>query len=106
LWEISGRHPIHALYAFDTAITVNNVFNYTETEKKYLKRSFYDDKPYALENASEEIIRLKPDIVLFADLLTRDNIERADAVQEKNANTRCFARQQYPELHRNAGLSR
>jgi iron complex transport system substrate-binding protein len=78
-----GRHPIHALYAFDTAITVNNVFRYSETEKKYLKRSFYEGKPYALEDASEEIIRLAPDIILFADFLTPDNIERADALQEK-----------------------
>jgi iron complex transport system substrate-binding protein len=79
----SGRHPIHAVYAFDTAITVNNVFRYSETEKKYLKRSFYEGKPYALEDASEEIIRLGPDIVLFADFLTPDNIERAEAIQEK-----------------------
>jgi iron complex transport system substrate-binding protein len=78
-----GRHLVHALYAFDTAITVNNVFRYSETEKKYLKRSFYEGKPYALEDASEEIIRLSPDIVLFADFLTPDNIERAEAIQEK-----------------------
>jgi len=79
----SGRHPIHAVYAFDTAFTVNNVFRYSETEKRYLKPSFYEGKPYALEDASEEIIRLKPDIILFADLLTADNIERADALQNK-----------------------
>ncbi|MDR2774073.1 MAG: ABC transporter substrate-binding protein [Tannerella sp.] len=79
----AGRHPIHALYAFDTAITVNNVFRYTETEKKYLKRSFYEGKPYALEDASEEIVRLAPDIVLFSDFLTPDNIERADELQKK-----------------------
>lgn len=78
-----GRHPIHALYAFDTAITVNNVFHYTETEKKYLKPSFYEGKPCALEDASEEIIRLAPDIILFADLLTPGNIQRAEAIQEK-----------------------
>jgi iron complex transport system substrate-binding protein len=79
----AGRHPIHALYAFDTVITVNNVFRYSETEKKYLKKSFYENKPYALEDASEEIVRLQPDIILFADLLTPDNIERADKLQEK-----------------------
>jgi iron complex transport system substrate-binding protein len=79
----SGRHPIHALYAFDTIITVNNVFRYTETEKKYLKRSFYEGKPYALEESGEEIIRLAPDMVLFSDFLTPDNIKRADELQEK-----------------------
>jgi iron complex transport system substrate-binding protein len=79
----SGRHPIHAVYAFDTAITVNNVFRYSETEKKYLKKSFYEGKPFALEDASEEIVRLKPDIILFADFLTPDNIERADNLQKK-----------------------
>ena len=79
----TGRHPVHAVYAFDTAITVNNVFNYTETEKKYLKKSFYEGKPFVLEDASEEMIRLKPDIILFADFLTPDNIERAAGLQEK-----------------------
>jgi len=79
----AGRHPIHAVYAFDTAFTVNNVFRYSDTEKRYLKPSFYEGKPYALEDASEEIIRLKPDIILFADFLTPDNIERADNLQEK-----------------------
>jgi iron complex transport system substrate-binding protein len=79
----TGRHPVHAVYAFDTAITVNNVFRYSDTEKKYLKRSFYEGKPYTLEDASEEVIRLSPDIVLFADFLTPDNIERADNMQEK-----------------------
>jgi iron complex transport system substrate-binding protein len=79
----SGRHPIHALYAFDTAITVNNVFHYSETEKKYLKRSFYEGKPYALEDASEEIIRLKPDIILFADVLSPENTAKAEAIREK-----------------------
>lgn len=77
-----GRHPVHALYAFDTAITVNNVFRYSETEKKYLKPSFYEGKPYALEN-SEEIVRLAPDIILSSDFLTPDNIEQADNLQKK-----------------------
>lgn len=79
----AGRHPIHAIYAFDTVCTVNNVFRYTETEKKYLKPSFYEGKPYALEDAAEEIIRLRPDIILLADYLTPENIERADRLQEK-----------------------
>jgi iron complex transport system substrate-binding protein len=78
-----GRHTVHALYAFDTAITVNNVFRYSETEKKYLKPSFYEGKPYALEDASEEIVRLAPDIILFADFLTPGNIEQADNLQKK-----------------------
>jgi len=79
----TGRHPVHAVYAFDTAMTVNNVFRYSETEKRYLKPSFYEGKPYALEDASEEIVRLKPDIILMADYLTPEYIERVDLLQEK-----------------------
>jgi iron complex transport system substrate-binding protein len=79
----AGRHPIHAIYAFDTAITVNRVFNYSETEKKFLKKSFYENKPYVLENGDEEMIRLHPDIVLYAETLTPDVIEKMDKLQEK-----------------------
>lgn len=79
----AGRHPIHALYAFDTANVVNRVFNYTETEKRYLKKSFYEGKPYALENADEEIMHLKPDIVLYAETITPSVVEEMNALQER-----------------------
>jgi iron complex transport system substrate-binding protein len=71
------------VYAFDTLLPVNRVFNYTESEKAYLKPSFYENKPYALENSIEEIIRLRPDIILYSDLLTPKNVEKMNLLQEK-----------------------
>lgn len=77
------RHSAQMLYAFDTAMTVNRVFNYNETEKKYLKASFYAAKPYVIEGATEEIIRLKPDVVIYSQELTKANIEEANVLQAK-----------------------
>ncbi len=78
------RHSALLVYAFDTAITVNKVFKYNETEKKYLKKSFYENKPYVIEEgADEEIMKLHPDIVLYSQLLTPQNIEKANRLQQK-----------------------
>jgi iron complex transport system substrate-binding protein len=77
------RHSVMMVYAFDTVLPVNRVFNYTETEKRFLKASFYEGKPYALENSIEEIIRLKPDVILYSVLLIDENVEQAVQLQEK-----------------------
>ncbi|MDR1810313.1 MAG: ABC transporter substrate-binding protein [Prevotella sp.] len=77
------RHSIQMVYAFDTILPVNRVFNYNDTEKRFLKKSFYENKPYVLEDGIEEIIRLKPDVLLCSQLLTPDNIEAADKLQER-----------------------
>lgn len=78
------RHSALLVYAFDTVITVNKVFQYNETEKKYLKRSFYENKPYVIEDgADEEIMKLHPDIVLYSQLLTPQNIDKANRLQAK-----------------------
>lgn len=77
------RHSAQMFYAFDTAMTVNKVFNYNESEKKFLKKSFYENKPYAIEGGSEEIIRLKPDVVIYSQELTKKNIEAVNALQAK-----------------------
>lgn len=76
------RHSVFLLYALDTVISVNNVFQYNETEKRYLKKSFYENKPYVIEGAGEEILRLKPDIVLYSQPVDDDEIEKADHLQE------------------------
>ncbi|WP_321333417.1 ABC transporter substrate-binding protein [uncultured Bacteroides sp.] len=77
------RHSVQMFYAFDTAMTVNRVFNYNESEKKFLKKSFYENKPYVIEGASEEIVRLKPDVVIYSQELTKTNIETVNALQAK-----------------------
>jgi iron complex transport system substrate-binding protein len=77
------RHSVQMLYAFDTILPVNTVFRYTETEKKYLKRSFYENKPYVLEKSVEEIVRLNPDIVFYSMPITPEHIEEADLLQKK-----------------------
>lgn len=77
------RHSVQLIYAFDTAAPVNTVFHYYETEKKYLKRSFYENKPYVLERSIEEITVLKPDIIVYSMPLAPENIEEADILQQK-----------------------
>jgi len=76
------RHSVFLLYALDTVISVNNVFQYNESEKKYLKKSFYENKPYVIEDTREEILRLNPDIVLYSQPITDDEIEKVDLLQE------------------------
>ncbi|MDR2816448.1 MAG: ABC transporter substrate-binding protein [Proteiniphilum sp.] len=80
------RHSVFLLYALDTVISVNKVFQYNESEKKYLKKSFYENKPYAIEDAREEILRLNPDVVLYSQPITDDAIEKVDLLQ-KTVNT-------------------
>lgn len=78
------RHSATLIYAFDTAITVNAVFHYNDSEKKYLKKSFYEDKPYVIEAGSEEeMVRLKPDIILYSNTLTPKDIDEANKLQAK-----------------------
>lgn len=78
------RHSATLIYAFDTAITVNAVFHYNDSEKKYLKKSFYAGKPYVIEDGSdEEIMRLKPDIIFYSNNLTPKKIDEANKLQDK-----------------------
>ena len=59
------RSSVHLIYALDTLLPVNRVFNYNESEKKYLKKGFYEGKPYVTGSPIEEIIKLHPDVILF-----------------------------------------
>ena len=78
------RHSATLVYAYDTAITVNAVFQYNDTEKKYLKPSFYKDKPYVIEGGSdEEIVRLHPDVIFSSQFITQENIDKANKLQER-----------------------
>jgi len=78
------RHSATLVYAFDTVMTVNVVFHYNDSEKKYLKKSFYEGKPYVIEEGSdEEIVRLKPDIILYANDLSPQKIDQANKLQAK-----------------------
>ncbi|OAV66092.1 hypothetical protein Barb6_02672 [Bacteroidales bacterium Barb6] len=77
------RHSVMMVYAVDTALMVNRVFEYTEAEKKYLKPSFYEGKPYVIEGVAEEIIKLKPDIIIYSQFITPENIEAVNDLQEK-----------------------
>ncbi|GHT65372.1 ABC transporter substrate-binding protein [Bacteroidia bacterium] len=77
------RHSVMMVYAVDTTLMVNRVFEYTETEKKYLKPSFYEGKPYVIEGVVEEIIKLKPDVVIYSQFITTENIAEVNDLQEK-----------------------
>ncbi len=78
------RHSTLMFYSLDTVRNVNVGFNYTDTEKRYLKKSFYENKPYVIEAGShEEIVSLKPDIILWSQKLSPDIIEKADILQKK-----------------------
>ena len=63
---------MHLIYALDTLLPVNRVFNYNESEKKYLKKGFYEGKPYVTGAPIEEIIKLHPDVILFTVSLQND----------------------------------
>jgi iron complex transport system substrate-binding protein len=77
------RHSVMMVYAIDTAVMVNRVFEYNEEEKKYLKPSFYEGKPYVIGGAAEEIIKLEPDIIIYSQFITPENIEEVNSLQEK-----------------------
>jgi iron complex transport system substrate-binding protein len=78
------RHSATLVYAFDTAITVNAVFKYNDTEKKYLKPCFYKNKPYVIEGGSdEEIVRLHPDVIFSSQFITKENVDKANQLQER-----------------------
>ncbi|KAA6352287.1 iron complex transport system substrate-binding protein [termite gut metagenome] len=77
------RHSVQMVYAFDTMLAVNRVFNYTETEKKFLKKSFYENKPYAIESSAEEIVQLKPNIIFYSAFITPENTEKVNLLQKK-----------------------
>ena len=78
------RSSVHLIYALDTLLPVNRVFNYNESEKKYLKKGFYEGKPYVTGSPIEEIIKLHPDVILFTVSLQNDT-ERAKETEKANA---------------------
>ncbi|WP_454983169.1 ABC transporter substrate-binding protein [Capnocytophaga sputigena] len=78
------RSSVHLIYALDTLLPVNRVFNYNESEKKYLKKGFYEGKPYVTGAPIEEIIKLHPDVILFTVSLQNDT-ERAKETEKANA---------------------
>ena len=59
------RSSVHLIYALDTLLPVNRVFNYNDSEKKYLKKGFYERKPYVTGTPIEEIIKLQPEVILL-----------------------------------------
>ncbi|WP_128332024.1 ABC transporter substrate-binding protein [Apibacter sp. HY039] len=77
------RHSVMLVYSFDTLLPVNRVFNYNDSEKKYLTQGFYVNKPLVINENAEEIIRLQPDIILFSKALTEENRKKADQLQKK-----------------------
>ena len=82
------RTSVHLVYALDTLLPVNRVFNYNESEKKYLKKSFYEGKPYVIGTPIEEIIKLRPEVILLTVSLQTEaerakEIEKADILSEK-----------------------
>ena len=78
------RHSTLMFYSLDTVRNVNVGFRYSDTEKHFLKKSFYGDKPYVIEEGShEEMIALNPDIILWSQRLTPDVIEKAENLQKK-----------------------
>ena len=82
------RSSVHLIYALDTLLPVNRVFNYNESEKKYLKKGFYEGKPYVTGSPIEEIIKLHPDVILFTVSLQNDTecakeTEKANELQQK-----------------------
>ncbi len=78
------RHSTLMFYSLDTVRNVNVGFRYSDTEKHFLKKSFYEDKPYVIEQGShEEMVALSPDIILWSQKLTPDVIEKAENLQQK-----------------------
>lgn len=67
----------HLIYAFDTIIPVNSVFEYTEAEKKFLKKSFYENKPFMIKEGGEEMMNLKPDVIFYSEFTMSQNTANA-----------------------------
>jgi iron complex transport system substrate-binding protein len=77
------RHSMQLIYAFDTVLPVNAAFNYSDTEKKFLKKSFYENKPYVLTPSVEEILKLKPDVIFSSQIsFTDESLEQMEQLQE------------------------
>lgn len=77
------RMSVQLVYAFDTVMPVNKVFNYNDSEKKYLAKSFYEGKPYCIDDNAEQIIRMKPQVMLFCRPLTKMNIAELEKLQRE-----------------------
>lgn len=76
-------YSVQMIYAFDTKIPVNRVFNYNDTEKKYLAKSFYEGKPLCKDDNVEEIVKMKPQVMLLSRPLTKENIAKIDKLQRE-----------------------
>jgi iron complex transport system substrate-binding protein len=75
------KHCTMLVYAFDSNIAVNTVYELPENAKKYLRKE-YLDKPYS-EGSDEEIIRLHPDIILMCDEVSPQVVDQANRLQTK-----------------------
>lgn len=67
-------------FALDSGMTCNATFRVPEAGRKYIAETYYRDKPLT-ENHEEEILRLRPDVILssFLDDASREEADRMQA---------------------------
>jgi iron complex transport system substrate-binding protein len=68
-------------FALDTTLNCNATFRVPEAGRKYISPSYYRGKPLAEEN-EEEILRLRPDVILLSHV-DEDAPAKAARMQEK-----------------------
>lgn len=86
-------------FALDSSLNCNATFRVSEAGKQYISEAYYKDKPLT-ENNEEEILRLRPDVILLS-FTDGDAIETADRMQEKLHIPTLLVKFELPE-YRNA----
>jgi iron complex transport system substrate-binding protein len=78
---VTDRFVSFAAFALDPDMTANATFRVSAEGKKYISAKYYDHKPLT-EAADEEILKLRPDVVLVG-LLNSGSAEKADRLQKR-----------------------
>lgn len=88
-------------FALDSSLNCNATFRVSEAGKQYISEAYYKNKPLT-ENNEEEILRLRPDVILLS-FTDGDALETADRMQEKLHIPTLLVKFELPE-YRNAYL--
>lgn len=70
------------VFAVDSKLLVNATFSVSDQAKKYISSDYYSNKPIT-DDEDEEILKLRPDIIIIGNLKGQSTIDNANRLQKR-----------------------
>jgi iron complex transport system substrate-binding protein len=78
----SDRFVSLIVFALDQHILCNRTFQLTDEAKKFISADYWQNKPFT-KDADEELLKLHPDVLIYARMGGRQAIDEADRTQKR-----------------------